>query len=41
HGIDPLYLGYWIDDVQAMQYKAAFKPQEIFVDGCWQEICRD
>ncbi|MCF6188595.1 MAG: arginyltransferase [Desulfobulbaceae bacterium] len=40
HGIDPLYLGYWIDDVPAMQYKAAFKPQEIFIEGSWQEISR-
>ena len=40
HGIDPLYLGYWIDDVRAMQYKAAFKPQEIFIEGSWRELSR-
>jgi len=35
-GIDFLYLGYWIKEVQTMCYKAAFGPQERFVDGVWQ-----
>lgn len=36
HGIAALYLGYWIKEVRGMQYKAAFRPHEILVDGCWQ-----
>ncbi|NOQ45713.1 MAG: arginyltransferase [Desulfobulbaceae bacterium] len=40
HKIDPLYLGYWIKDVRAMQYKAAFKPHELFSDDKWQKVDR-
>ncbi|MCI5144967.1 MAG: arginyltransferase [Candidatus Electrothrix sp. AR3] len=36
--ISILYLGYWIEQVQAMQYKAAFKPHEILVEGYWQTV---
>jgi arginine-tRNA-protein transferase len=38
--ISPLYLGYWIENVQAMQYKSAFKPHEILVKGSWQQVSR-
>ncbi len=38
HAIDPLYLGYWIEEVQAMRYKTAFKPHELLVGGRWQEV---
>jgi len=32
-----LYLGYFIEEVQAMRYKKAFKPYELLIDGRWQE----
>jgi arginine-tRNA-protein transferase len=38
--IDPLYLGYWIEDIGAMRYKSAYRPHEIFVDGGWQLVER-
>ncbi len=35
-GLSYLYLGYFIDGLSAMSYKATFKPHELF-DGCeWQ-----
>lgn len=34
--IDYLYLGYLIHNVQAMKYKASFKPYYILQDGVWQ-----
>ncbi len=37
HGIDFLYLGYWIEDVRAMRYKSAFRPHELLIDGTWQQ----
>ncbi len=37
HGIDFLYLGYWIDEVRAMRYKSAFRPHELFIDGHWRQ----
>ncbi|WP_456384811.1 arginyltransferase [Desulfolithobacter sp.] len=37
HRIPILYLGYWIEQVQAMRYKASFKPYQILRDGIWQE----
>jgi arginine-tRNA-protein transferase len=40
HGINNLYLGYWIEQVKGMRYKAAFRPNEILVDGCWQTVER-
>ncbi len=40
HRINPLYLGYWIESVQAMQYKSAFRPHEILVDDCWKTVRR-
>jgi len=38
--IDPLYLGYWIQEINTMSYKSVFKPHEIFVDGGWQLVER-
>lgn len=34
--IDFLYLGYWIDGHPGMDYKRAFRPHELLVDGVWQ-----
>jgi arginine-tRNA-protein transferase len=36
HGLAELYLGYWIDEVKAMRYKAAFLPHQLFRQGEWQ-----
>lgn len=35
-----LYLGYWIESIQAMQYKSAFKPHELFIDNQWNLVER-
>lgn len=35
------YLGYWIKEVQSMQYKAAFQPHETLIDGKWGKISRE
>lgn len=32
------YLGYFIEEVQAMRYKKAFRPHELLIDGTWREI---
>ncbi len=32
---DYLYLGYWIKDCAKMQYKSAFRPLEMLVEGKW------
>ena len=37
HNIPLLYLGYYIEQVQAMRYKAAFKLHELYLYGKWQE----
>ena len=34
--LDWLYLGYWIDGCQKMQYKIEYQPAEIFYNGCWK-----
>jgi len=31
-----LYLGYWVDGCQKMQYKTDFQPQEHFTDNAWK-----
>lgn len=37
-GLDYLYLGYWINDCDKMNYKTQFKPCEGFVNEQWSEI---
>jgi len=34
-GIDILYLGYWIEEVRAMKYKAAFRPHFLLINSEW------
>lgn len=38
HGLAELYLGYWIAEVRAMRYKAAFLPHQILRQGGWQTV---
>jgi arginine-tRNA-protein transferase len=33
-----LYLGYWIEPVAAMAYKARFRPHSLLVNGEWLQI---
>lgn len=33
-----IYLGYWIEAVKAMSYKAKFKPHYIFHDNAWKIV---
>jgi len=33
-----LYLGYWVEQCQAMRYKARFRPIESFQNGEWQPL---
>ena len=35
---DYLYLGYWIEPVAAMAYKARFRPHYLLVDGEWVQV---
>lgn len=32
-----LYLGFWIDECEKMNYKAKFAPNQIFDKGLWRE----
>lgn len=34
--LEHLYMGYWIQNCQKMQYKALFKPMEVFINDLWQ-----
>ena len=38
HGLDWLYLGYWIDKCEKMSYKSNFKPVEGFQNGRWSRL---
>lgn len=40
-GIPLLYLGYWIESVKAMRYKAQFLPHEILAGSGWQPVDRN
>lgn len=40
HSIQYLYLGYCIEEVRAMRYKAVFKPHELLLDGRWVAVPR-
>lgn len=35
-GLEYLYLGYYIKEVGAMNYKARFKPHQLLLDGKWE-----
>ena len=37
HKIPRLYLGYCIEGLSAMDYKRAFRPHELLIDGKWRE----
>ena len=39
-GIEFIYLGYWIEAVSQMKYKANFKPHQILQSGTWRLIDR-
>ena len=36
HGIEHVYLGYWIKELRAMNYKANFRPHYLYLDGEWR-----
>ena len=36
-----LYLGYWIEEVTAMRYKANFKPHYLLLDNVWTRVDKD
>jgi len=38
--IKSIYLGYWIEEVKAMSYKANFKPHYIYQNNTWKLIGR-
>ncbi len=38
HQLEYLYLGYWIDEVAAMRYKARFLPHEILGPQGWRPV---
>jgi len=36
--LDYVYLGYWIEECQKMNYKSFFKPQERFINDHWVKV---
>ncbi|MCY3620879.1 MAG: arginyltransferase [Gammaproteobacteria bacterium] len=37
-GLPHLYLGYWIDELPKMRYKAEYQPAEILREGAWVSV---
>ncbi len=37
HGIENLYLGYWIENCRAMDYKANFRPHQLYRNNRWSD----
>jgi len=37
-GLEFVYLGYWIEDCQKMNYKSFYKPQQRFVSDSWVKV---
>ena len=35
-----LYLGYWVEGSEKMEYKSQYEPLEVFIDGKWQLLKR-
>lgn len=40
HHLEYLYLGFWIDEVAAMRYKARYRPHEILTPHGWRTVQR-
>ncbi|EPJ48997.1 MAG: arginine-tRNA-protein transferase-related protein [Osedax symbiont Rs1] len=38
---DFLYLGYWVDNCQKMQYKTDYRPMELLIKGRWLAITEE
>lgn len=38
HGLEYVYLGYWIADCDKMQYKQNFKPLEVYQNKSWRPL---
>lgn len=36
--LEYIYLGYWIEECQKMNYKSFFKPQERFINDSWVKV---
>jgi len=37
-GLPYLYLGYWIEELDKMRYKADFRPAEVLINGNWSPL---
>ena len=37
-GLPYVYLGYWIEDVEKMNYKTQYRPIELYLDQRWQQL---
>ena len=36
-GVPHYYLGFWVEGAATMDYKAAYRPHELLVDGVWRQ----